>query len=244
MPRSNPMLAAGCAGCGGTGPGMKLCARCKLVTYCSKECQRSHWRAHKPTCTAHILYMDSMREIDPNAGSSSGRRVLDDWCRLNHNKLFFLHVFAFGFQNDVLTSLAIHVPLERALFNIDVKNAVDGWLDIWVVCLSTLEQGLSLVSNPGSALRGKHESDLRLTRIKLQKYIDELKALKTADQYLVGIDTVNSTFGFGDPKGHIPRSAARMNQVPIEFLGHGTGELGHTSGFRIDMRITTLMLEA
>ena len=26
------------------------CSRCKSVFYCSKECQKSHWKAHKPNC--------------------------------------------------------------------------------------------------------------------------------------------------------------------------------------------------
>lgn len=29
-----------------------LCARCKNVKYCSRECQTSHWKAHKPFCKA------------------------------------------------------------------------------------------------------------------------------------------------------------------------------------------------
>ncbi|KIJ63584.1 hypothetical protein HYDPIDRAFT_113057 [Hydnomerulius pinastri MD-312] len=26
------------------------CSKCKMIYYCSKECQRSHWKTHKPTC--------------------------------------------------------------------------------------------------------------------------------------------------------------------------------------------------
>jgi hypothetical protein len=28
----------------------KMCARCRLMRYCSAECQRADWIAHKPTC--------------------------------------------------------------------------------------------------------------------------------------------------------------------------------------------------
>ncbi|OJA14610.1 hypothetical protein AZE42_07966 [Rhizopogon vesiculosus] len=30
--------------------GTKACSACKLVSYCSKECQRNHWRIHKHDC--------------------------------------------------------------------------------------------------------------------------------------------------------------------------------------------------
>ena len=42
-----------CARCGQTAaPGVKLltCSRCKLVRYCSAECQRKDWKSHKPRC--------------------------------------------------------------------------------------------------------------------------------------------------------------------------------------------------
>jgi len=28
------------------------CARCKLASYCSKECQKEDWRVHKATCSS------------------------------------------------------------------------------------------------------------------------------------------------------------------------------------------------
>ena len=27
-----------------------LCSRCKKVAYCSKDCQKSHWKQHKKEC--------------------------------------------------------------------------------------------------------------------------------------------------------------------------------------------------
>eukprot|EP00005_Dracoamoeba_jomungandri_P013946 CAMPEP_0174270816 /NCGR_PEP_ID=MMETSP0439-20130205/45819_1 /TAXON_ID=0 /ORGANISM="Stereomyxa ramosa, Strain Chinc5" /LENGTH=132 /DNA_ID=CAMNT_0015360387 /DNA_START=104 /DNA_END=498 /DNA_ORIENTATION=- len=39
-----------CMYCGNTGK-LKKCGGCQIVSYCSKSCQRSHWKAHKFSCT-------------------------------------------------------------------------------------------------------------------------------------------------------------------------------------------------
>ena len=37
--------------CGSCGAAASFhCSRCTRVKYCSKECQRAHWKAHKPSC--------------------------------------------------------------------------------------------------------------------------------------------------------------------------------------------------
>ena len=37
-----------CASCGV--PAVLHCSRCTRVKYCSKECQRGHWKTHRPSC--------------------------------------------------------------------------------------------------------------------------------------------------------------------------------------------------
>ena len=37
-----------CASCGAAAA--LLCSRCTQVKYCSRECQRAHWKAHRPAC--------------------------------------------------------------------------------------------------------------------------------------------------------------------------------------------------
>jgi tetratricopeptide (TPR) repeat protein len=44
---------AGCAAVGCTAEeASSVCSRCQVVRYCSRECQRTDWKAHKPVCTA------------------------------------------------------------------------------------------------------------------------------------------------------------------------------------------------
>ena len=43
-------LMRNCEGCGVIRKGLKKCGRCKVARYCSRECQSSHWKAHKKEC--------------------------------------------------------------------------------------------------------------------------------------------------------------------------------------------------
>jgi hypothetical protein len=42
---------AGCAAAGcASEEASSVCSRCQAVRYCSRECQRTDWKAHKPVC--------------------------------------------------------------------------------------------------------------------------------------------------------------------------------------------------
>ena len=44
---------AGCAAAGcASEEASSVCGRCEAVRYCSRECQRTDWKAHKPVCAA------------------------------------------------------------------------------------------------------------------------------------------------------------------------------------------------
>lgn len=45
------------------GPLFSKCSRCKTVTYCSKECQRKHWKVHRKVCQAPPKFKI---RLDPN----------------------------------------------------------------------------------------------------------------------------------------------------------------------------------
>ena len=38
-----------------TKPAEKKCTQCKVLAYCSRDCQRMHWRTHKHSCTENGL---------------------------------------------------------------------------------------------------------------------------------------------------------------------------------------------
>ena len=49
--RKDPKDIALCANCGKpSAEGLRQCAGCKKVRYCGKECQKIHWKQHKPMC--------------------------------------------------------------------------------------------------------------------------------------------------------------------------------------------------
>ena len=55
-----------------------VCVRCRLVYYCSRDCQRSHWKEHKRHCKTIESQGggDCERSARSNRGCSSGRREL------------------------------------------------------------------------------------------------------------------------------------------------------------------------
>ncbi|TFY81960.1 hypothetical protein EWM64_g2054 [Hericium alpestre] len=45
-----PLDGKKCEFCYTTDGGLKMCAACRTVRYCSSSCQRNHWKTHKETC--------------------------------------------------------------------------------------------------------------------------------------------------------------------------------------------------
>ena len=60
-----------CANCHIMAP-TKVCDKCKFARYCSKECQRDHWSAHKEECESITSVYNRMEKRD---GESRHRRV-------------------------------------------------------------------------------------------------------------------------------------------------------------------------
>eukprot|EP00741_Cyanophora_paradoxa_P013089 tig00020675_g12642.t1 len=60
-----------CAHCGVGGCSLSNCARCKEASYCSPECQRGHWEAHKQSCKEKERSSAKSRESKPKPKSKS-----------------------------------------------------------------------------------------------------------------------------------------------------------------------------
>lgn len=77
-----------CSGCGTVGIGFKWCAKCRLVKYCSKECQTSDWPHHKPYCL----------RANPDSAVQKNMAVK----RLAANTQFVRYAEALCFNNEFL----------------------------------------------------------------------------------------------------------------------------------------------
>ncbi|CAI5965613.1 unnamed protein product [Closterium sp. NIES-64] len=64
-----PCGAEGCDRVGGGGVKLRNCGGCGKVTYCSRECQKTHWPSHKLTCPCKT----SGKKSGTNSGKVSGK---------------------------------------------------------------------------------------------------------------------------------------------------------------------------
>jgi splicing suppressor protein 51 len=58
-----------CATCAKANVHLLLCSGCRLVFHCNKDCQKAHWKAHKPSCTPKAQ----------GAQASSKPKAEEDW---------------------------------------------------------------------------------------------------------------------------------------------------------------------
>ena len=66
-----------CFQCGkeGRSPPLRRCSQCEIAYYCSKTCQRGHWKKHKAACIAAVAAKadDARRERLARAVREKGR---------------------------------------------------------------------------------------------------------------------------------------------------------------------------
>ena len=66
-----------CFQCGKEGPNppLRRCSQCEIAYYCSKTCQRGHWKKHKAACIAAVTAKadDARRERLARAVREKGK---------------------------------------------------------------------------------------------------------------------------------------------------------------------------
>ena len=73
---------------------MKLCGQCRITYYCSKECQRKHWKTHKLDCQR---YSFSKKHVD------TFHKIIDRFFIDNHDAIGLkVHEMGYKFEELVL----------------------------------------------------------------------------------------------------------------------------------------------
>eukprot|EP01147_Barroeca_monosierra_P009682 gene9683-1893_t len=123
-----------CAGPKCTKESTKRCARCKVVFYCSRDCQRNHWARHKHDCH---LFTAVPEKLDP--------KEQEDMVKAHHRE-FRRIVHKYGLDKgekadllaDFLTNSAENSSISPQLlaerFNISREDASTllAWVEIAV----------------------------------------------------------------------------------------------------------------
>lgn len=58
------------------------CSQCKSVYYCSKECQKMHWKQHKSSCQEYLHIQEEIAEREEHVNS-----ILQSCCNYSNNHL-------------------------------------------------------------------------------------------------------------------------------------------------------------
>ncbi|KAJ6550184.1 hypothetical protein B0H19DRAFT_1160569 [Mycena capillaripes] len=67
-----------CENCTVARSDLRRCAGCGLVRYCSKECQRAHWKQHKPYCILNVQMVKKAEALGPEY--SERLKAIGKWC--------------------------------------------------------------------------------------------------------------------------------------------------------------------
>ncbi|KAJ7770689.1 hypothetical protein B0H16DRAFT_1685922 [Mycena metata] len=101
--KADQRIAKACRTCGAREPLVTLlrCNNCKYIYYCSRECQKSHWKHHKVECR-ELVETQKKIELMALTDSDGAKRAADWslWCNSNHDATQFGLIHALGLHRD------------------------------------------------------------------------------------------------------------------------------------------------
>ncbi|KAJ6600034.1 hypothetical protein DFH09DRAFT_1129272 [Mycena vulgaris] len=189
--KADQRLAKACRTCGAREPLVTLlrCNNCKYIYYCSKECQKEHWKHHKIECremAATQKKIEAMSLTDPEGAKRAADWSL--WCNSNHDATQFGLVHALGLHRDP----------QRGRTHIVVKEVE------YVPTASKLKHKFRVLAcgvfRVKDILRDL-EAHMRLDRGEGQEYVDslfdELDGTRSGPEYGTKVPFIDLSFGEG-----------------------------------------------
>jgi len=85
-----------CAKCLADDGTLQRCNACHTVRYCTKSCQKEHWKTHKPICGLTVRYGQRAE----SAGVSERHKGLKAWVFKNVHKVALAGVTALGLHDN------------------------------------------------------------------------------------------------------------------------------------------------
>ncbi|TBU41820.1 hypothetical protein BD309DRAFT_867577 [Dichomitus squalens] len=100
--------------CEGNGS-LKLfrCSGCSVATYCSKECQKAHWRdGHKEACATYKLFRDRAIQLSGNPHAWSD---LMQWAEYHHSSIINATLACYIHKKDFVPDVTNKYLLQLSL---------------------------------------------------------------------------------------------------------------------------------
>ncbi|KAJ7512401.1 hypothetical protein B0H11DRAFT_2182743 [Mycena galericulata] len=189
--KAEQRLSKACRTCGAREPLITLsrCNNCKYIYYCSKDCQRAHWKYHKVECRemAEVQKkIEAMSVTDPEGAKRAADWSL--WCNSNHDAT----------QAGMIHALGLHRNPERGRTHIVFKQVE------YVPTASKLKHKFRVLACGVFRLKDvlqDLETALCLDRGEGQEYVDslfyELDGAHTGSTHDTKVPFIDLSFGDG-----------------------------------------------